>query len=115
MRRQIKEYVGKCIECQRYKATNKKPAGLLQSATHNQRFEVLSIDLFGPLPTSLGGYKNILIIEDTATRWVELFALKEATADACANTLLTEIFLRYGIPRKIISDNDSLFPLCYKS
>lgn len=109
MRRQITEHVQKCIECQRYKATNKKPAGLLQSGAHTQRFEVISIDLFGPLPTSKDGYKHILIVEDVATRWIELFALKDATAENCATTLIDEVFFRYGIPRRMISDNGTQF------
>ncbi|KAJ8911491.1 hypothetical protein NQ315_010863 [Exocentrus adspersus] len=46
----------------------------------NQRVEVLAVDLFGPLPQSEQGRRWILIVEDTASRWVELFALNEATA-----------------------------------
>lgn len=109
MRKDIHDYVSKCIECQRYKATNQKPAGLYQSGAHQQRFEVISIDLFGPLPESSIGYRHILIIEDVASKWIELFALKDATAEACASTLINEIFLRYGLPRKIISDNGTQF------
>lgn len=109
MRKQITQHIEKCIECQRYKATNLKPAGLLQSGAHAQRFEVISIDLFGPLPASEDGYKQILIIEDIATRWVELFPLKEATAENCAITLINEVFMRYGTPRRMISDNGTQF------
>lgn len=46
-------------------------------------------------------------MEDTASRWVELFALTEATAENCAH-LLNEVFLRFG-PRRIISDNGTQF------
>ncbi|XP_048525456.1 uncharacterized protein LOC109534254 isoform X3 [Dendroctonus ponderosae] len=49
MRKSIAEYVGRCIECQRFKATNLKPAGLFQTPVQSQRFEVIAIDLFGPL------------------------------------------------------------------
>lgn len=105
MRKQIADYVSKCKECQKYKAQNLKPAGLIQSTATNQRFETIVIDLFGPLPESEEGYKHILIIEDIASRWIELFTLVEATAEKCADLLLNEIFLRYGNPRRIISDN----------
>lgn len=88
MRKEITDHV-KCIECQRYEASNMKPAGLFQSAAHKQRFEVISIDIFGPLPTLSEVFKHIFIIEDFASRWIELLALKEATAENCANTLLT--------------------------
>ncbi|GFX63022.1 transposon Ty3-I Gag-Pol polyprotein [Trichonephila clavipes] len=73
-------------ECIRYKATNQKPAGLLQTPVPD--------DLFGPLPETTEGMKGIFIVEDYTTKWVELFPLKQATAKECAMTLLNEVFLR---------------------
>lgn len=109
MRKDITDYVNRCIECQRYKATNLKPAGLIQSLAWNQRFEIIAIDLFGPLPESEEGYNYIFIVEDLASRWVELFALTEATAGKCAKILIDEVFLRFGVPRRILSDNGTQF------
>ncbi|KAF8778216.1 Retrovirus-related Pol polyprotein like [Argiope bruennichi] len=109
MRKYINDYVKNCPECNRYKANNQKPAGLLRTPVYSQRFEIISIDLFGPLPKTENGKQWIFIIEDCATRWVELFPLSQATASECAITLIEEIFLRYGIPRRIISDNGSQF------
>lgn len=98
-----------CIECERYKPTNLKPAGLLRTPAAFRRFEILAIDLFGPLPITAEGYQWILIVEDVATKWVEIFPLKRATAEACARTLIDEVMLRYGIPRRVISDNGPQF------
>ncbi|GFW13001.1 hypothetical protein TNCV_3329331 [Trichonephila clavipes] len=53
--------------------------------------------------------KWIFIVEDYTTKWVELFPLKQATAKECAMTLLNEVFLRYGVPRRLISDNGTQF------
>ncbi|GFU15404.1 transposon Tf2-6 polyprotein [Trichonephila clavipes] len=50
MRKYISDYINKCPECARFKATNQKPAGLLRTPVYSQRFEVIAIDLFGPLP-----------------------------------------------------------------
>jgi hypothetical protein len=60
--------------------------------------EVIAIDLFGPLPPASTGERWILIIEDYATRWIELFALVDATADRCAWTFVNEVCLGYGDP-----------------
>ncbi|KAG6439869.1 hypothetical protein O3G_MSEX001160, partial [Manduca sexta] len=109
MRRYVADFVKSCATCQRYKPSNLKPSGLLQTPVLNQRGEVLAIDLFGPLPPGEKGEKYILLIEDTATRWVELFALADATSEACARTLIEEYFLRYGLPRRIVSDNGVQF------
>ncbi|GFV28931.1 transposon Tf2-11 polyprotein [Trichonephila clavipes] len=46
MRKFIADYVKSCSECIRYKATNQKPAGLLQTPVPAQRFESIAIDLF---------------------------------------------------------------------
>ena len=100
MRRIITDYVSACIHCQRYKANNAKPSGLLQTPVMNQRGEVLAMDLFGPLPEGDQGERWIFLIEDTATRWIEVFALKEATAEARAHILIEEYFMRFGLPRR---------------
>ncbi|GFV81855.1 transposon Tf2-8 polyprotein [Trichonephila clavipes] len=101
--------VKNCPDCIKYKASNQKPSGLLQTHVPAQRFETLAIDPFGPLPESKDGKRWILIIEDCTTKWVELFALPNATAKECAITLIEEGVLRYGIPRRLISDNGTQF------
>ncbi|GFX55710.1 hypothetical protein TNCV_3427811 [Trichonephila clavipes] len=99
----------KTEECARFKATNQKPAGLLRTPVYSQRFEVIAFDLFGPLSQTDTGKQWIFIVEDCATKWVELFALSQASARQCATTLIEEVFMRHGIPRRIISDNGTEF------
>ncbi|GFV48430.1 retrovirus-related Pol polyprotein from transposon 412 [Trichonephila clavipes] len=94
-------------DCIKYKASNQKPSGLLQTPVPAQRFETLAIDLFGPLPErSKDGKRWILIIEDCTTKWVELFALPNATAKECAITLIEEVLLRDLKPRLAILVQD---------
>ncbi|GFW56327.1 transposon Tf2-9 polyprotein [Trichonephila clavipes] len=109
MKKFISKYIKTCPECNRYKPTNQKPVGLLRTPAYAQRFEMLAIDLFGPLPETPTGKKWIFIVEDTSTKWVELFALAEATAENCAKTLIEEVLLRYSLPRRLISDNGPQF------
>ncbi|GFW83127.1 transposon Tf2-8 polyprotein [Trichonephila clavipes] len=101
--------VKNCPDCIKHKASNQKPSGLLQTPVPAQRFETLVIDFFGPLPESKDGKRWILIIEDCTTKWVEVFALPNATAKECVITLIEEVLLRYGIPRRLISDNGAQF------
>ncbi|GBM18644.1 Gypsy retrotransposon integrase-like protein 1 [Araneus ventricosus] len=108
MRKYISEWVENCPECNRYKANNQKAAGLLRTPVYSQIFEIISIDLFGPLPRTSTGKQWIFIVEDCATRWIELFPLTQTTAHECSTTLI-ELFMRYGIPRRIISDNGPQF------
>ncbi|GFT67925.1 hypothetical protein TNCV_2286551 [Trichonephila clavipes] len=101
--------VKNCRDCIKYKASNQKPFGLLLTPGSAQRFETLAIDLFGPLPESKDGKRGILIFEACTTKWVELLALPNATAKECAITWIEEVLLRYGIPRRLISDNGTQF------
>lgn len=77
-----------------YKVTNQKPTELLRTPAYAERFETFRIDLFGPLSPSKYRYRCIFVVEDCATKWVELFALTTATAQECAITLIEEIFLK---------------------
>lgn len=70
---------------------------------------MLSIDLFGPLPETEDGYLWIFIIGDTCSRWVELFSLVLVSAENCDRYRIVEMILRYGVPRRLISDNGVQF------
>ncbi|GFV09034.1 retrovirus-related Pol polyprotein from transposon 17.6 [Trichonephila clavipes] len=54
-------------------------------------------------------YVNWVANEDCTTKWVELFALPNATAEECAITLIVEVLLRHGLSRCLISDNGTQF------
>ena len=45
-----------------------------------QSFEILSIDFFGLLVRGSEEQRHILVIEDAASHWLELFAHKEASS-----------------------------------
>lgn len=50
MRKFVTEYIAKSPKCERYKTTDQKTAGLIQTPVHGQVFDVLSNVLFGTLP-----------------------------------------------------------------
>jgi hypothetical protein len=72
IRHDVKDYVRKCNACQRYKVDNKKPAGLLQTPVLHQRFEFLSIDLFGPLPEGRNPMDRVIFINTSHCRYLRM-------------------------------------------
>jgi len=62
----------------------------------------------GPLPTSDGGNKYVLVVVDHFTKWVELFAMESQTAEEVAKRLML-VFYRFGIPETILSDQGTNF------
>jgi hypothetical protein len=113
MRAYITNYVKRCLECQRYKIANLKPAGLLQTTVMNQRFEIIAFDLFGPLPKSDDNKVWVFVVEDIASRWVELFSLEQATAAECASVLIDEILIP-SIRDSTASDQRQRDPICQR-
>ncbi|KAL8441265.1 hypothetical protein Emag_007321 [Eimeria magna] len=72
-------------------------------------FELIAIDLFGPLPLTRRGNNHILVIIDHHTRWVELVPLPNPTAAQVAQALFNEWISRWGVPRALLSDNGPQF------
>jgi hypothetical protein len=69
---------------------------------------IIRVDTFGPLPEDSVGNKFVITIVDTFTRYVELYAIKDTTAELAVRPLLDHIG-RYGCPQAIQSDNGSQF------
>ena len=66
--------------------------------------ECLNIDYIGPYPDK----QYVMVVIDTYTRWVELYASPEATGLNAAQNLLQH-FGRFGAPAQIRSDRGSHF------
>ena len=54
--------------------------------------EILSIDFYGPLPASKGGFKYILSTIDAFSKYVVLYPLRRANTKAVINKLKRTIF-----------------------
>ena len=53
--------------------------------------------------------KYLLVFIDTFLSWIEAFPTRTETAKVMAKKILEEIFLRFGIPKVIRSDNGPAF------
>lgn len=57
MMKVITEYIQSCVECQKYKPSSLKRAGLPKTLVMNQRLETVAIDLFCPHMKSLENHQ----------------------------------------------------------
>ncbi|RDX73346.1 Gag-Pol polyprotein, partial [Mucuna pruriens] len=71
-------------------------------------FDVWGIDFMGPFPVS-NGYSYILLAVDYVSRWVEAIATRTNDARVVVDFLKSNIFCRFGVPKALISDQDSHF------
>ena len=60
--------------------------------------------MIGPLPRSSQGFQYLSVITDYFSKYVFCKPLREATAEAIKKHL-EEVFLRFGAPKLLISDN----------
>jgi hypothetical protein len=71
--------------------------------------ELVTIDLYGPLPTGRGGVKHLLVCLEVFSKHVTLYPLKSATTKSCINKLTTHYFKETIKPEVILSDHGSQF------
>jgi hypothetical protein len=71
-------------------------------------FDVWGIDFMGPFPNS-EGCKYILVVVNYVSKWVEALSCWVANAMHSKRMFHEVIFLRYGVPRIVISDGGSHF------
>ncbi|RDX83352.1 Gag-Pol polyprotein, partial [Mucuna pruriens] len=60
----------------------------------------------GPFPVS-NGYSYILLAVDYMSRWVEAIATKTNDAKVVVDFWKSNIFYRFGVPKRLISDQGS--------
>lgn len=106
-RSDVARYVGNCRICLRHKVDSRKPAGLMAShyPDATKPWEVVSSDLIGPLPRSKRGNSYIFVVNDYFSKFCLTFPMRRATSAAVCKALEEGVFLIFGVPRVIISDN----------
>lgn len=71
-------------------------------------FDVWGIDFMGPFPSSFGNL-YILLAVDYVSKWVEAKSTRTDDSKVVADFVRTNIFVRFGTPRAIISDRGTHF------
>jgi hypothetical protein len=66
--------------------------------------EILSVDILGPLPLTIQNNEYVIICGCYFTKWKMAFAVPIHTAYTVADTLITQVFLQYGFPTQIQTD-----------
>lgn len=107
----VREYVKSCEACQRNKASNQPPAGLLQPLPiPSRRWESVSMDFVMPLPTTKAGHDGMFVVVDRLSKRIHISPCSvNITAPETARLFFDSIFRHHGLPKEIVSDRDSKF------
>jgi hypothetical protein len=111
LKKDIANYLSKCLECQQVKAEHRHPAGLLQPLPITEwKWETISIDFITGLPKSTKQNDAIKVMVDKLSKSSHFVHVKSTckTVDI-ANIFIKEIFRLHGMPKEIVSDQDTKF------
>ena len=102
--RAVRLFCAKCETCRTTKPHTKRTVAPLVVRQTTQPMDRVGIDVMGPFPITKKGNKCILVVGDYATKWLEAYPLPDHRAETIAECLVTNFISRFGIPRRIHSD-----------
>jgi hypothetical protein len=107
MRTDVGKFIKGCVKCQACKNIP-IPSVPASSLLPKGPWDIISIDLMGPYPRTARQNESLLVVVDMFSKYVEMFALRTATAEKIVECL-RQVCFRWGFPRTILSDNGSQF------
>ncbi|GJR29976.1 putative reverse transcriptase domain-containing protein [Tanacetum coccineum] len=111
MKKDIAEYLSKCLTCLNVKAELQRPSGLLQQPEIPiWKYEGIAMYFMTKLPRISSRHDTIRVIVDWLTKSTHFLPIcEDYKMDRLARLYLNEIFARHGVSISIISDRDSHF------
>jgi hypothetical protein len=103
----IEDFVHTCPICQRRGKPKKN--NTLTPIKVSEPFELIGIDLIGPLEITSSGNRYIIVMTEYLTKWVEAKAIPDKKASTVAKFLHNDVIARFGTPKRILSDQGSEF------
>lgn len=110
MAKSIRSYVKACERCKAVKYPNVTlVAPMGKSKEVSEPWQMVSIDFAGPFPRSKRGNTMLLVVTDWLSKYSILKPMRNMLTAPTVRFLEEEIFLVYGVPEVLISDNASQF------
>lgn len=111
MRKDMEElYVPSCNECQRNKASTRKPVGSLHPLpVPDRRRGSVAIDFIGPLPEDDGHNCIATITDRLGADFRPIATRTDISAEQFADIFFDQWYCKNGLPDDIVSDRDKLW------
>ena len=101
---EVKRFVASCEICQTSRAKKEPPVKLQSLPVCTMPNMRVHIDLFGDLRTSHSGKKWIMVMTDAFSKYVELEAIENKSAETCARVFFERWLCRHTAPLYVCSD-----------
>lgn len=111
IRRDIADFVYRCLCCQQVKAEHLRPGGEFQGLPIPEwKWDRITMDFVAGLPRTSRGFDSIWVIVDRLTKSAHfLFVQSSFSAERLARIYIREVVRLHGVPVSIISDRGSQF------
>ena len=101
MKRDVTEYVSKCLTCQQVKTEHQVPFGMLN------KWDNIAIDFGSVLSLTQRKHDFVWVIVDRLTKSAHFIPVKiDFSMDRLVELYVDEIVRLHGVPLSIVSDRD---------
>ena len=111
MKRDMTEYVSKCLTCQQVKDEHQVPTGLLNPLPIPQwKWDNITMDFVSGFPFTQQKHDSVWVIVNKLTKLAHFIPVKmDYSMDRLAELYVKEIVRLHGLPLFIVSDIDPRF------
>jgi hypothetical protein len=109
MTTEVADYIKTCDVCQKMKHSKENRCQLQITDTQAEPWKKVYVDIVGPFSCTEEGHKYILTCQDNLSKFLVAEPLRNQTAEEVSEALTHRVFLVYGIPNIILTDQGSNF------
>ena len=102
------QQVNQCPVCARVKPKT-QTSSLQPTMVPSYPWQVISVDIVGPLPVTTRGNQYLLTITDIFSKYGEAIPLRDATTTNISDAIIEHIICRHGLPEVMVSDRGGPF------
>jgi hypothetical protein len=111
MKKEIANFIVKCLECQRVKVEHRHLARLLQPLPIPEwKWEVVTMDFIMRFPRTSKKHDAIRVVLDKLTKAIQFILMKTTHKETnVVDIYMKEVANLHGIPKTIVFDRDLKF------
>ena len=111
MKKEVANYIARCLECQKVKTKHRHPTCFLQPFPITKwKWEVVTIYFIMKFPTTVKQHDSIMVVVDKLMKMTHFILVK--TSHKTTNIIeiyMKEVVRIHGVPKAIVSDRDPNF------
>lgn len=108
MARDVFSFCQTCLACQTCGSPVPSHQAPLTPMQPTCPFQIVAADL-SVLPTSKSGHRYVLVVMDLFSRFINLFPLRDQTAQSVAKCIFEQYIRQHGAPESLLSDQGRQF------